>query len=195
MARVFAYCRVSTSGQTTDNQIQEIQAAGYTIEPKRIICETVSGSTALAQRKGFQKMLDRLEAGDILVVSKMDRLGRNAIDVMQTVELVAEMGVKLICLALGNTDLTSSAGKMTMRIIVAMAQFEKDLLVERTHAGLERAKSQGIKLGRKAKLDEKRKIVVRAELAAGASVSAVAGRYKLSRATIMRARDEALEAA
>ena len=83
MSRVFAYCRVSTFDQTTKNQIIEINAAGFIISPNRIIEENISGSVAAKQRPGFCKLVDRLESGDILVVTKLDRLGRNAMDVNQ----------------------------------------------------------------------------------------------------------------
>jgi putative DNA-invertase from lambdoid prophage Rac len=86
MSRVFAYCRVSTTDQTTENQIQEIAAAGFSIPAQRIIAETVSGSVAAMERKGFARPVDRLEPGDVLVVTKMDRLGRNAMDVRAIVE-------------------------------------------------------------------------------------------------------------
>ena len=68
MPRTFAYARVSTTGQTTENQIQEIQAAGFHIEPRRLITETVSGSTPISRRRGFIKLMDRLESGDVLIV-------------------------------------------------------------------------------------------------------------------------------
>lgn len=148
MARVFAYCRVSTCDQTTDNQAREIAAAGFAVEPRRVIEETVSGSVAASLRPGFAKLLDRLDPGDVLVTTKLDRLGRNAMDVRQTVELLAGMGVRVHCLALGGMDLTSPAGKMTMGVIASVAEFERDLLIERTHAGLERAKAEGKQLGR-----------------------------------------------
>ena len=80
MTRVFTYCRVSTAGQTTDNQIQEIASAGFKVLPTRAIAETISGSVAASERPGFKKLIDKLEAGDILVVTKLDRLGRNAIE-------------------------------------------------------------------------------------------------------------------
>ncbi len=94
MSRTFAYVRVSTLGQTTDNQLQEIRAAGFGIEPRRAVTETVSGSVAAAQRRGFARLLDRLEAGDVLVVTKLDRLGRNAMDVGSTVAKLADGSVK-----------------------------------------------------------------------------------------------------
>ena len=137
MPRTFAYVRVSTAGQTTDNQVGEIQAAGFGIEPRRVVAETVSGSVATTRRDGFTRLLDRLEAGDVLVVTKLDRLGRNAMDVGATVAKLAELGVRVHCLALGGVDLTSSTGKLTMNVINAVAEFERDLLIERTQAGLE----------------------------------------------------------
>jgi putative DNA-invertase from lambdoid prophage Rac len=81
MPRTFAYLRVSTAGQTTDNQLQEIAAAGFKVEPRRVVTETVSGNVATSQRRGFTRLLDRLEPSDVLVVTKLDRLGRNAMDV------------------------------------------------------------------------------------------------------------------
>lgn len=189
MPRTFAYVRVSTTGQTTENQIQEIEAAGY-IEPRRIITETVSGSVAITQRRGFTRLLDRLEAGDVLIVTKLDRLGRDAIDVSTTVRKLEELGVKVHCLALGGVDLTSSAGTMTMNVINAVAQFERDLLIERTQSGLKRAKSEGKILGRPARLDQARKREVLEGLANGISVSALARKFETSRQTIMRVRDE-----
>ena len=134
MARVFAYCRVSTAEQTTDNQVQEIAASGFKVEGPRIIIETVSGSVAAMERKGFLNLLNKLESGDVLVVTKLDRLGRNAMDVRATVEHLAAIGVKVHCLQLGGVDLTSPAGKMTMGVIAAVAEFERDLLIERTQS-------------------------------------------------------------
>ena len=148
MSRVFAYCRVSTVDQTYENQVLEIQAAGFQLEPRHIVAETISGSTPAMEREGFRKLIVRLDWYDVLVVTKLDRLGRNAMDVRATVEKLAGMRVRVHCLALGGVDLTSPAGKMTMAVIAAVAEFERDLLVERTQAGLSRAKAQGKRLGR-----------------------------------------------
>ena len=93
MTRTFAYCRVSTAEQTTDNQVMEIAAAGFAIEPLRLVTETVSGSTAAALRKEFSRLVDRLEPGDVLVVTKLDRLGRNAMDVQATVNALEARAV------------------------------------------------------------------------------------------------------
>ena len=192
MSRVFAYCRVSTADQTTENQALEIAAAGFSVTPQRIIEETVSGSVAASERAGWQKLLNKLEHGDILVVTKLDRLGRNAMDVRTSVEGLTAAGVKVHCLALGGIDLTSAAGKMTMGVISAMAEFERDLLVERTQAGLSRAKAQGKALGRPSSLTAVQAVEARQRLQAGENVAAVARAMGTSRQTIMRARDSAV---
>src|SRR4051812_46562580 len=148
MPRTFAYLRVSTTGQTTDNQLQEIAAAGFKVEPRRVVTETVSGNVATSQRRGFTRLLDQLEPGDVLVVTKLDRLARNVMHVGPTVAKLAELAVRVHCLALGGVDLTSSTGKLTMNVINAVAEFERDLLIEPTQAGLSRAKAEGKALGR-----------------------------------------------
>ena len=188
MPRVFAYCRVSTVDQTTENQRLEIKAAGFAIEARRLIEESISGSVAAKERPGFIKLIERMESGDVLVVTKLDRLGRNAMDVRATVEQLASSGVRVHCLALGGVDLTSPAGKMTMQVIAAVAEFERDLLIERTQAGLERARQAGKRFGRPPSLSEEQQVEVNARLAAGESVSALARAFKTSRQTIMRVR-------
>lgn len=187
MARTFAYCRVSTSDQATDNQVREIAAAGFSVDAKRVVEETVSGSVAAMERKGFARLVDRMEEGDVLIVTKLDRLGRNAMDVRATVERLASDGVKVHCLALGGVDLTSAAGKMTMGVLSAVAEFERDLLIERTQAGLSRAKAEGKVLGRPSALTVEQQKQVKARRAAGVSLGVLAKEYDVSRAAIQRA--------
>lgn len=187
MVRTFLYARVSTADQTTDNQVLEVEAAGFQVEPQRVISETISGSTAAMQRPGFARLIDRLEAGDVLIVTKLDRLGRNAMDVRATVETLSSGGVRVHCLALGGVDLTSAAGKMTMGVISAVAEFERDLLVERTQSGLARAKAEGKVLGRPPSLTAEQLAEVRRKRAEGLSLGALAQAYGVSRAAIQRA--------
>lgn len=189
MSRVFAYCRVSTVDQTTDNQLLEIKAAGFNIEPKRVISETVSGSVAAMERKEFAKLVDRLEHGDVLVVSRLDRLGRSAMDVRATVEKLDGMGVRVHCLALGGVDLTSAAGKMTMQVLNAVAEFERDLLIERTQSGLRRAKEEGKQLGRPSALSKQAQDQAAQWLKAGMPVAQIARQLGTTRQTIMRLRE------
>lgn len=191
MSRTFAYVRVSTVGQTTENQVREIAGAGFAVAPHRVVSETVSGSEAIARRPLFARLLDRLEAGDVLVVTRLDRLGRDAMDVTATVGRLEGLGVRVHCLALGGVDLTSSAGRMTMGVIAAVAQFERDLLIERTQSGLARARAAGRRLGRPPSLGPEARAEVLAGLAAGQSVSALARRHGTSRQTILRIRSAA----
>lgn len=191
MSRVFAYCRVSTFDQTTENQVREIAAAGFEVTQQRTVVETVSGSVPASEREGFALLLNKLEEGDVLVVSKLDRLGRNAMDVRATVEALTGLGVRVHCLALGGVDLTSAAGKMTMGVLAAVAEFERDLLIERTQAGLSRAKAAGTRLGRPPALTREQKTKALQRLTTGASVASVARDLQTSRQTIMRMRDSA----
>ncbi|UXJ55051.1 recombinase family protein [Pseudomonas citronellolis] len=183
MSRTFLYARVSTSDQTTDNQVLEVKAAGFDVQSQRVIAEVVSGSVAASERQGFQKLLERMEDGDVLLVTKLDRLGRNAMDVRSTVELLASRGIRVHCLALGGVDLTSAAGKMTMQVLSAVAEFERDLLIERTQAGLQRAKAEGKALGRPvvATSDD-----IQSLKAEGKSQSQIAEALKISLTTVKR---------
>ena len=177
MSRVFAYCRVSTLEQTTENQRREIEAAGFAIRSQRLIEEHISGSVAASERPGFIRLLDRMENGDVLIVTKLDRLGRNAMDIRKTVEQLAALDIRVHCLALGGVDLTSPAGKMTMQVISAVAEFERDLLLERTHSGIARAKAAGKRFGRPPILSEEQKQTVTELLNAGISISAIAREF------------------
>lgn len=191
MSRVFAYCRVSTLEQNTENQRREIEAAGFAVKSQRLIEEHISGSVAASERPGFTRLLDRMENGDVLIVTKLDRLGRNAMDVRKTVEQLATSDIRVHCLALGGVDLTSPAGKMTMQVISAVAEFEKDLLIERTHSGIARAKASGKRFGRPSSLNGEQQQVVLERLKAGASISAIAREFGTSRQTVIRLRDKA----
>lgn len=186
MSRVFAYCRVSTLEQTTENQRREIEAAGFAVNPQRLIEEHISGSVAASERPGFIRLLDRMESGDVLIVTKLDRLGRNAMDIRKMVEKLATLDIRVHCLALGGVDLTSAAGKMTMQVISAVAEFERDLLLERTHSGIARARAAGKRFGRPPALNEERQMAVIARLKAGDSISAVARQFSTTRQTILR---------
>jgi putative DNA-invertase from lambdoid prophage Rac len=186
MSRTFLYARVSTAEQTTDNQLLEARSAGFTVLPRHTVVETISGSVPAAERAGFAKLLDRLDEGDKLVVTKLDRLGRNTTDVLATIELLAAHGVHVHCLALKGADLTSAAGKLHMTVLAAVSQFERDLLIERTHAGLARAKAEGKKLGRREALNDKQKAQIRMKRAQGASARELANEYGVSHPTILK---------
>lgn len=191
---IFGYGRVSTGQQSTENQRLELEQAGYKIEPEFWFADDgVSGKVAANQRPAFKRMLGQIRKGETLVVSKLDRLGRDSIDVLQTIRQLGEHGVKVIVHQLGTTDLTSPAGKLLLSMLAAVAEMERDLLVERTQAGLARAKAEGKILGRPSKTTPEQRLKIKHKLVAGESVSALARVYSVSRATIIGIRSSPAE--
>ena len=130
-----------------------------------------------------------MEKKDVLVVTKLYRLGRDAIDVSQAVAELEKIGIRVHCLALGGVDLTSSAVKMTISVINTVAQFERDLLIERTQSGLVREKSIGKELGRPKSLTKEQREEVTLLLQEWQSIASIARKFSVSRQTIMRIRD------
>ena len=181
----FGYGRVSTKEQTTENQRREIEAAGYRVE-YWFADEGVSGKVSASHRPHFAKMLSQIRDGETLVVTKLDRLGRDAQDVGATIKMLAARHIEVIVLQLGKLDLTSTASKLMLTMLAAVAEMERDLLVERTQAGLARAKAEGKTLGRPTlTTDADRRAITEAH-ANGVSISALARIHNLSRATVMR---------
>jgi putative DNA-invertase from lambdoid prophage Rac len=182
---IFGYGRVSTKDQTTENQRREIEVAGYSIE-YWFADEGVSGKVSASQRPQFAKMLGQIRDGETLVVSKLDRLGRDAQDVGATIKALAARRIEVVVLQLGKLDLTSAAGKLMLTMLAAVAEMERDLLVERTQSGLARAKEEGKTLGRPASTNDEQRAAMVARFSAGESISALSREYAVSRASVMR---------
>jgi putative DNA-invertase from lambdoid prophage Rac len=181
---IFGYGRVSTIIQNTINQKLELEQAGINLD--FWFSDTgISGKTCAAQRPEFSRLLEKIRDGETIVVSKLDRLGRDSIDVLQTVRRLEDRQIKVIVLQLGQTDLTSAAGKLLLTMLAAVASMERDLLVERTQAGLARAKAEGKRLGRPCKTTEAQRLEIRGLLALGKTVSEVARTYGVSRANVI----------
>jgi DNA invertase Pin-like site-specific DNA recombinase len=176
----FAYLRVSTHEQSAENQRLEVERAGYRIDYV-FADEGVSGSTTAAQRPQFSALLDRIRDGERLIVTKLDRLGRDAQDIGATIKLLAARRIEVIVLQLGKLDLGSAAGKMMLTMLAAVAEMERDLLIERTHAGLERAKAEGKVLGRSAKLTPRQRDKALELRRSGMSISALSRHFEVSR--------------
>ncbi|WP_041362173.1 recombinase family protein [Methylovorus sp. MP688] len=192
-SKVFAYGRVSTDEQTADNQLLEIRNAGYPIEHEYWFAdEGVSGKTPALERPQFSKMLHKIRKGETLVVSKIDRLGRDSVDVLQTVRHLQDMGARVVVLQLGNTDLTSPAGKLMLTMLSAVAEMERTLIVERTKAGQARAWAEGKTKGRPSKTSAAQRKEILERLSRNDSVSAVARDYGISRASVISIRDGAI---
>jgi DNA invertase Pin-like site-specific DNA recombinase len=188
MTATFAYLRVSKNDDvmTTANQRLELERAGYRVDFWH--ADTISGITNAAARPGFAAMLEKMRDGETLIVSKLDRLGRDAIDVIATVRMLAARRIKVIVHALGGADLTSTAGKLLVTMLAAVAEMERDLLIERTPAGIERARGEGKIIGRPPKTTPAQRQDIVAKLQAGATVAAMARSYGISRASIIAAR-------
>ncbi len=181
----FAYGRVSTKDQSASNQLIEIEHAGHKVD-YWFADEGVSGKVAASQRAQFKAMLGQIRNGETLVVSKLDRLGRDALDVGGTIKALAARKIQVIVLQLGNLDLTSAAGKLMLSMLAAVGEMERDLLVERTQAGLMRAKKEGKLLGRPSKTTSAQRAEIIAKRKSGTSISALSRAYGISRASIMR---------
>jgi DNA invertase Pin-like site-specific DNA recombinase len=182
---LIGYARVSTSEQHTAQQESALAEAGC----KRVFRETASGK--MADRPELARALDRLEEGDTLVVWRLDRLGRSLAHLIATVNELHERGVGFRSIH-ENIDTTTSTGRLVFHIFGALAEFERDLIVDRTHAGLAAARASGKQPGRKPMLSAKQKATVRKLREAGSNVSEIAAMVKVSRATVYRALSESL---
>ncbi|EGQ8007796.1 recombinase family protein [Vibrio parahaemolyticus] len=183
--RIFAYCRVSTTEQSTENQIIAIHQKGYEVSDSRVISETVSGSVEAMNREKFKMLVNhQMESGDMLVVLKLDRLGRDNIDVQKTINLLTDKSIKVVCLDLPVADLSSAEGKLMLQMFSAFAEFERNRIRERTREGLERAKTHGKKLGRPEA--HKTTLLVQAKKSEGLSQSKTADVLGIGIATVKR---------
>ncbi|MDQ2822085.1 MAG: recombinase family protein [Pseudomonadota bacterium] len=182
---VFGYGRVSTKEQQSENQRLELERAGYDVA-YWFADEGVSGKVPALQRAQFRVLLDKIRDGETLVVSKLDRLGRDAQDIGATIKVLGARRIEVIVLQLGKLDLASSAGKLMLTMLAALAEMERDMLVERTQSGLARAKAQGKTLGRPASTTTEQRALMMKHHQAGESISALARAHNISRASVMR---------
>ena len=174
------YARVSTQDQKLDLQRQALQAAGCDL----IFEDHISGTRA--KRPGLDKVLDKLAPGVVLVVWRLDRLGRSLSHLVEVLKVIESKGAGFVSLNEA-IDTTSASGRLVFHMMAALAEFERALIVERTQAGLAAAKARGAKLGRRRKLTPKQVTHGRALLDAGEAGHAVAQSLGVSRATLYRA--------
>ena len=151
---VIGYARVSTEQQETEAQLPELRKAGC----KRIYEETMGGGTTV--RPELEKCLERLEKGDTLVVWRLDRLGRSIRDLLQIVDRLDKSGINFISLK-ERFDTSTAAGRLVFHFFAALTQFEKELIRERTMAGLSSARARGRMGGRKKVLTAQQTRVVK----------------------------------
>jgi DNA invertase Pin-like site-specific DNA recombinase len=177
---IYGYARVSTDGQSVEAQVAALTAAGA----GRVFREVASGTKT--DRAQLRRVLDRLDAGDVLMVVRLDRLARSTRDLLNTLAVIAgkEAGFR----SLGDTwaDTTTPHGRLVLTVLGGLAEFERELIRARTGEGRARAKARGVKLGRRPKLTphQKREALTRRD--GGEPVTAIARSYNVSHSTISR---------
>jgi DNA invertase Pin-like site-specific DNA recombinase len=178
---IYGYARVSTDGQSVAAQVAALRKHGA----GKVFREVASG--AKTDRAQLRRLLDQLDAGDVLMVTRLDRLARSTRDLLNTVAAITAKEAGLRSLGDAWADTTTSHGRLMLTVLGGLAEFERDLIRARTCEGRERAKARGVKLGRKPKLTEhqKREAIRRRDLD-GETVREIACSYNVSHSTISR---------
>jgi len=177
---IYGYARVSTDAQSTDTQTSQLEAAGC----GRIFREVASG--AKTDRLQLRKMLDVLAAGDVVMVTRLDRLARSTRDLLNTLAAIADKGAAFRSLGDVWADTSTPHGRLMLVVIGGLAEFEHELIKVRTGEGRERAKANGVKLGRTPSLTPYQQREARDRKARGEAVRAIARSYGVSHSTISR---------
>jgi len=180
-AMIYGYARVSTDGQSVAAQVAALRKHGAGM----VFRETESG--AKTDRAQLRCLLDRLDASDVLMVTRLDRLARSTRDLLNTIAAIADRKAGFRSLADAWADTTTAHGRLMLTVLGGRAEFERDLIRARTSEGRERAKARGVKLGRKPKLTEHQKReAIRRRDELGEPVRDIARSYNVSHSTISR---------
>jgi DNA invertase Pin-like site-specific DNA recombinase len=177
------YARVSTGHQSLDQQLDALTAAG--VEPNRVYSDKLSGASTREQRTGLATLLDYARPGDAIVVVGIDRLGRNAAEVMTTIRDLGERGIVLRSVREG-IDTTNATGRMIAGVLASLAELELELGRERRAAAREARRARGQHIGRPKVLDEKKAALAQRMHRSGESASTIAHTLGVSRATVYR---------
>nr|WP_219820465.1 recombinase family protein [Pseudoclavibacter sp. RFBA6] len=143
--RLLGYTRVSTA--TQDAQLQLDALVGVGVQKRDVFDDVTSGSRTAIERPGMKRLLEHAEAGDTVVVWRVDRLGRSLIDVLNTVNLLRERGINVRSVSDG-IDPATSTGRLMLNMLATLAEYERELIVERVNAGIAAARQNGTKFGR-----------------------------------------------
>jgi DNA invertase Pin-like site-specific DNA recombinase len=177
------YARLSTGHQSLDRQLDALTAAG--VNPKRVYSDKLSGTSTREQRPGLAALLDYARPGDAIVVAGIDRLGRNAAEVMSTIRELRERGIVLRSLREG-IDTTNATGRMIAGVLASLAELELELGRERRAAAREARRARGQSIGRPRALDKSKSALAQRMHATGESASTIATALGVSRATVYR---------
>ena len=177
---IVGYARVSTEGQNLSGQLAALKAAGATT----IYREKVSG--VRANRPQLAKLMAGLGTGDVVVVTKLDRLGRSTRELLDLIDRISKAGASFRSLGDPLFDTSSSQGRLLMAVLAAIAEFERDLIRERTGEGRVRAMAAGVKFGRKPKLSDFQRQEAIKRRAAGETLASIAKSYAVDISMISR---------
>jgi DNA invertase Pin-like site-specific DNA recombinase len=177
---IVGYARVSTDGQTLDAQQAALVAAGA----EKVFAEKVSG--AVSDRKALARAIAALAAGDVLVVTRLDRLARSTRDLLNVLDAVAKAGAGFRSLADTWADTTTPHGRLMLTVLGGLAEFERELIKARTDEGRKRAQARGVKFGRKLKLTPHQRAEALARRQAGEALAEIGRSYNVSHSTISR---------
>jgi DNA invertase Pin-like site-specific DNA recombinase len=177
---IYGYARVSTDGQSVDAQVKQLRAAGA----EKIFKETASGGKT--ERAQLRRALAQLDEGDVLTVTRLDRLARSTRDLLNTLAQIADKGAGFRSLADAWADTTTAHGRLMLTVLGGLAEFERELIRSRTTEGRARAVARGVKLGRKPKLTphQRKEAIKRRD--AGEPTREIARMFNVSHSTISR---------
>jgi DNA invertase Pin-like site-specific DNA recombinase len=177
---IYGYARVSTDGQTLVSQDSQLHAAGCA----KVYSEKISG--ARSDRPELAKLLKRLGQGDVLMVTRLDRLARSTRDLLNILDTVAKAGAGFKSLSDAWADTTTPHGRLMLTVLGGLAEFERELILARTGDGRTRAKARGVRFGRPPVLTAHQRQEAVQRLAEGATQADLARTYGVSQATISR---------
>ena len=177
---IYGYARVSTDGQRVDAQVRQLTKAGC----KKVFREVASG--AETDRAQLRRLLGQLEAGDVLTVTRLDRLARSTRDLLNTLAAIAAKKAGFRSLGDAWADTTTSHGRLMLTVLGGLAEFERDLIRARTGEGRERAKARGVRMGRKPKLTPHQQREAMRRRDSGEPVREIARSFNVHHATISR---------
>ena len=177
---VYGYARVSTAGRTLASQDAQLHAAGCA----KVYAEKVSG--AKSDRPELAKVLKRLVAGDVLVVTRLDRLARSTRDLLNILDTIGKAGAGFKSLGDAWADTTTPHGRLMLTVLGGLAEFERELILARTGDGRKRAKARGVRFGRPPSLTAHQRAEALQRLAEGIAQADLARTYGVSQATISR---------
>jgi DNA invertase Pin-like site-specific DNA recombinase len=177
---IVGYARVSTDGQTLDAQLTALKAAGV----DKVFAEKVSG--AKTNRRQLQRAIQALGAGDVLLVTRLDRLARSTRDLLNVLATISETGAGFRSIADVWADTTTAHGRLMLTVLGGLAEFERELIRARTDEGRQRAMARGVRFGRKPKLTPHQIREALARREAGEPLVEIGRSYNVSHSTISR---------